>query len=198
MGQITGGNHVKGSLHYQGRAVDFGTAGHSPGQVMALWQALVDKFGTGMNELFYDPAGRYIDAHRWITGAIGGHGDHIHAGFRKGGKWLGSFARGWPAAPDAPSAPPPEVDAGPDVVYVEVPTMTPEELAAIQEQTDATNRLADLTATQNANQLKILALANQGPQIIAATVAAVSGGIGGQVGLGFQSPSYAGGMARYS
>jgi hypothetical protein len=35
------------------------------------------------------------------------------------------------------------------------------------------------------NQIKILALANQGPQVVAAVVAAVNGSIGGQVGLGF-------------
>lgn len=84
-GQLTSGGHTQGSLHFAGRAVDFGAAGHSGGQMMALWNALVQKFGLRMNELFYDPAGRYIDAHRWLTGAIGGHGDHIHVGFRKGG-----------------------------------------------------------------------------------------------------------------
>jgi hypothetical protein len=36
-----------------------------------------------------------------------------------------------------------------------------------------------------ANQLKILALAGQGDQIVGAVVAAVNGGIGGRVGLGF-------------
>jgi hypothetical protein len=48
------------------------------------------------------------------------------------------------------------------------------------------------------NQLKIIALANQGPEIVAAVVAAVSGGIGGQLGLGFQTPGYAGGVANYA
>ena len=48
-----------------------------------------------------------------------------------------------------------------------------------------------------ANQQKILALATQGPEIVAAVVAATSGGIGGKVGLGFSTPSYPGGLARY-
>jgi phage-related protein len=84
---------------------------------------------------------------------------------------------------------------------IETPTGPPErpqaDIDRENEQIAATNRLADLIAIQNANQLKIIALANQGPQVIAAVVAAVSGGIGGRVGLGFQSPSYAGGIARY-
>lgn len=62
----------------------------------------------------------------------------------------------------------------------------------IQRERDALNQqIAD-------NQLRILALANQGPQIVNAVVAAVSGGIGGQLGLGFQTPGYAGGVANYA
>ena len=48
-----------------------------------------------------------------------------------------------------------------------------------------------------ANQTKILALANQGPQIVAAVVAAVNGGIGGPTALGFSTPGYPGGGVRY-
>ena len=71
-------------------------------------------------------------------------------------------------------------------------TAATEEQNRIQAERDALNKqIAD-------NQLKILALANQGPQIVAAVVAAVSGGIGGQLGLGFQTPGFAGGTANYA
>jgi phage-related protein len=60
------------------------------------------------------------------------------------------------------------------------------------------NRLAQLQQQIADNQLKILALASHGPQIVAAVVAAVSGGIGGQVGLGMSTPGYAGGVANYA
>ena len=66
---------------------------------------------------------------------------------------------------------------------------------------DQSNRLQEqrdqLNQTIADNQTKILALAAQGPQIVGAVVAAVSGGIGGQVGLGLQTPGFAGGVARY-
>lgn len=55
-----------------------------------------------------------------------------------------------------------------------------------------------LLAEQVANQQKLVALVTaQGPALIAAVSAVVSGDIGGRVGLGFQSPSFAGGLARY-
>jgi hypothetical protein len=50
--------------------------------------------------------------------------------------------------------------------------------AAIEEQNSLNRELI-------ANQLKVLALASQGDQIVGAVVAAVNGGIGGRVGLGF-------------
>jgi hypothetical protein len=62
---------------------------------------------------------------------------------------------------------------------------------------EATTRLAELIAEQVANQVKILALAQQGPEILAAVIAAVNGDLGGRVGLGFQTPGYAGGVASY-
>jgi hypothetical protein len=90
--------------------------------------------------------------------------------------------------------------------------LTPEESDAIAaNQEDANQPLIDALAelariekdkialeTQlQTNQLKIIAMANQGPQILAAVIAAVNGGIGGQVGLGLQTPGYAGGVANY-
>lgn len=75
---------------------------------------------------------------------------------------------------------------------------------AINANTEAVNAEAELERQRLAletiiqsNQMKILAMRGQGDQILAAIVAAVNGGIGGQVGLGFQSPSTAGAMARY-
>jgi|GEM_PF-1372195 len=59
-----------------------------------------------------------------------------------------------------------------------------------QQQIDLQKQIAD-------NQSKILAIAGQGDAILNAVVAAVSGGIGGKVGLGTQTPGYAGGLARY-
>lgn len=46
------------------------------------------------------------------------------------------------------------------------------------------------------NQKRILALAGNGDQILQATIAAVSGGIGGKVGLGFMSAGVPGQVAR--
>ena len=63
------------------------------------------------------------------------------------------------------------------------------------------NRLAaesnDLAREQVDNQRKIIALANQGPAILAAVIAAVNGDIGGRTGLGFQTVGYPGATARY-
>jgi hypothetical protein len=47
-----------------------------------------------------------------------------------------------------------------------------------------------------ANQRKLLALSQSGPQIVEAVTAAVNGGIGGRVGLGFRQPPDDG-TARY-
>lgn len=68
----TGGNHVPGSYHYSGRAVDI--AG-SPKQMMKFFK-WAQKFRP--TELFYDPAGYYYKNGRKVSGAIGGHSDHVH------------------------------------------------------------------------------------------------------------------------
>jgi murein DD-endopeptidase MepM/ murein hydrolase activator NlpD len=67
----------------------------------------------------------------------------------------------------------------------------------IQQENEQRQKLIDLTKQQVDNQLKIIALAGQGPELVAAIIAAVNGGIGGSAGLGFQSVSYAGANARY-
>jgi hypothetical protein len=89
-GQLTGGDHVAGSLHYSGKAVDFGDAGHSFKQMNALYYGLYGKFGKNINELFYDREPWYIDAFSKHLGQMGGHKDHIHIGFAQGGVLGGS------------------------------------------------------------------------------------------------------------
>jgi hypothetical protein len=69
--------------------------------------------------------------------------------------------------------------------------------AATEENTRIQNAVRDQQDIITSNQTKILAMAGQGDAILASVVAAVNGGIGGRAGLGFQSPSYAGGIARY-
>lgn len=46
---------------------------------------------------------------------------------------------------------------------------------------DARQRILELRLL--ANQRRLLALSKQGPDIVAAVIAAVNGGIGGQIGL---------------
>lgn len=68
----TGGTHVAGSYHYQGRAVDISG---SPAQMRRLFLKL-RKFNP--TELFYDPMGYYYKNGSRVSGAIGGHSDHVH------------------------------------------------------------------------------------------------------------------------
>jgi hypothetical protein len=85
-GQLTGGQHAHGSYHYQGRAADFGLAGHSVGQLKQLFAAFQGHFGSHIKELFFDPVGHYIKNGQSIRGAIGGHGDHLHIALARGGR----------------------------------------------------------------------------------------------------------------
>lgn len=85
----TGGTHVKGSYHYQGKAVDLvGKGGTSMRDIFNALSAPGGPGGPvkGINELFYDPAGYYYDSGKYRSGQIGGHSDHVHAAtFRDGG-----------------------------------------------------------------------------------------------------------------
>lgn len=85
----TGGQHVQGSLHYLGKAVDLvGRAGSSMRDVFNALAAPGGAAGPvhGINELFHDPVGYYYDLGKFRTGAIGGHSDHVHAAtFDNGG-----------------------------------------------------------------------------------------------------------------
>jgi TP901 family phage tail tape measure protein len=86
-GQLTGGDHATGSLHYAGRAVDFGDAGQSAEKMLRLFSALYQEFGPKLNELFYDRSPWFIDNYQRQAGQFGGHIDHIHAGFARGGMY---------------------------------------------------------------------------------------------------------------
>lgn len=76
--QTTGGKHAPGSLHYAGEAVDFGDAKNDPAKLRQL-AAYVRSNPGQYREFFYDPLGWYVKDGKIIKGAIGGHGDHVHA-----------------------------------------------------------------------------------------------------------------------
>lgn len=78
----TGGEHVAGSYHYQGRAID--VAG-SAAQMLQFFRDALATFGSSLKELFYDPAGVYVKNGQTIQGAIGGHSDHVHIALAAGG-----------------------------------------------------------------------------------------------------------------
>jgi hypothetical protein len=88
-GQLTGGEHATGSLHYSGRAVDFGDAGQSAAKMLRLFSALYQEFGPKLNELFYDRSPWHVNDYQKVAGQFGGHLDHIHAGFAMGGRYGG-------------------------------------------------------------------------------------------------------------
>ncbi|MER6198810.1 hypothetical protein ABT234_15795 [Streptomyces sp. NPDC001586] len=73
----TSGNHVQGSYHYQGRAIDVAGAPDAMAKFFRAFERLAT--GSGVRELFYDPLGGYDNGHR--IGAIGGHSDHVHIAF---------------------------------------------------------------------------------------------------------------------
>jgi hypothetical protein len=87
------------------------------------------------------------------------------------------------------------------IVFANALADATEALKGLQGSIDAANELQrqrdDLDRQLLDNQLKIIALAQQGPEILAAVIAAINGGIGGRLGLGLQTPSYAGGVANY-
>lgn len=96
LNQLTGGEHAAGSYHPQGRAADFGAAGHTVPQMEALFSGFMSKFGTSIKEMFYDPEGFYIKNGARVPGAIGGHSDHLHIALAQGGVWpfVGAFRSG--------------------------------------------------------------------------------------------------------
>jgi hypothetical protein len=85
------------TYHGQGRAVDFGDAGHSATEMRQLYGGLKDRYGSHIKELFYDPMGEHVKNGRTVGSPFGGHGDHVHLALAGGGTYgglLGSYAGG--------------------------------------------------------------------------------------------------------
>lgn len=69
------------TLHGQGLAADFGDASSTPWQLKNYANWLRENAASlGINELFYDPLGWYIDDGQLHEGQFGDHGDHLHVG----------------------------------------------------------------------------------------------------------------------
>jgi hypothetical protein len=90
--QLTSGDHVRGSLHYIGKAVDMSG---SASQMREAFYSAIATFGNQINELFYDPIGWHINDGRKFAGAMGGHADHVHLGLYDTG---GVLRPGWTLA----------------------------------------------------------------------------------------------------
>lgn len=70
------GSHVSGSYHYSNRAVDISG---SPAAMKKAFKYIQSHVHHGkLTELFYDPIGHYWDNGQKVSGAIGGHSDHVH------------------------------------------------------------------------------------------------------------------------
>lgn len=80
--QTTGGSHTAGSLHYSGKAADFGDARNNPQDLRRFASFLANnRKRLGINEVAYNPLGWGIDAGNRIPGMTwGGHDDHLHVG----------------------------------------------------------------------------------------------------------------------
>jgi len=80
--QTTGGKHTAGSLHYSGKAVDFGDAKNSPDKLRAFNAYVARHAGElGIKQTFYNPSGYGIINGKKIVGHNEpGHGDHLHVG----------------------------------------------------------------------------------------------------------------------
>jgi phage-related protein len=72
------------SLHIAGRAVDIDAGGIA--ENLKAFHTILQRFGSAnIKELFFDPAGFYVDNGTIARGAIGGHMDHVHWAMAKGG-----------------------------------------------------------------------------------------------------------------
>ena len=79
------GEHAKGSLHYQNRAMDFSNGVDTPEQ-KAFANALIAKYGANIAELIYTPLGFSIkDGKKVAPIASADHYDHVHVAFFGGG-----------------------------------------------------------------------------------------------------------------
>jgi hypothetical protein len=87
---------------------------------------------------------------------------------------------------------------GPDIYNDAITTERDRLAEAMEAQTRATEVLIGLEREMVENQNKILAVATSQPNvIIAGLLDMVNGGLGGKTGLGFETPSFAGGLSRY-
>ncbi len=91
--QITHGTHAAGSEHYQGRAVDFGTATSNPDAIFRALRPYAMGGRAAIDELFWDPSGE-----GWKNGSnigpIGHHSDHVHVGIPAGEDLAGMLTGG--------------------------------------------------------------------------------------------------------
>jgi len=79
--QTTGGTHSATSLHYQGRARDYGNIDTPGGNAGCdrIYRALEPFAASGvLQELFWNPIGCWQNGRR--IGPVDGHWDHVHAG----------------------------------------------------------------------------------------------------------------------
>ena len=81
----TPGVHSPNSYHYQyGRAFDASNGVNTP-QMREYAIEAAARWGKNILELFYDPLGWYVKNGSRVSGAIGGHSDHVHTAMQRGG-----------------------------------------------------------------------------------------------------------------
>ena len=84
------GEHAKGSLHYQKRAMDFSNGIDTPEQ-RAFANAIISKYGTSIAELIYTPLGfgikngKQVGLDYWGDAVNKQHHNHVHVAFFGGG-----------------------------------------------------------------------------------------------------------------
>ena len=90
----TPGVHSPNSYHYQyGRAFDASNGVNTP-QMRSYAIEAAARWGQNILELFYDPLGWYVKNGSRVSGAIGGHSDHVHTAMQRGGP-VGFQKGGW-------------------------------------------------------------------------------------------------------
>lgn len=87
--QLWSGKHSKNSKHYSYRGIDIGDATTSPLTLSKMFWWLKNNFGASseggqLEELYYDPIGSMISEGVFKKGSIGGHGHHLHIGWKSG------------------------------------------------------------------------------------------------------------------
>lgn len=81
--QTTGGQHEADSLHYEGRAIDYGDARNQRRQLITFSNWL-KRHSPYISELYYNPLGWGIRGGRVVRGLRQpGHDDHLHIGWRR-------------------------------------------------------------------------------------------------------------------